>query len=525
MKTKQMFFLFLFFVMTKSVQLNAQVSIGGNPSQPPQPFSILELISGNSTVTIGGLRLPQLSQDDKAAIYSKLIGNDKSKGLFIYNMDSSRIEYWNGIEWVVPGSGNAAGEMVLPWQIAGPDATRSLATATVTDSIFHKGAVNIGASTGDPSAILDVQADNQGVLMPRVALDSATDVKTIPNPAIGLLVYNTGNKTTFPTEGYLFWDGMAWKLFANASSAPGSATLHCEASAINPNQQIMDGEPLVAGTLLQVPYSGSNGGNFKGVTLTSTNGGGNITAEISSGTLSLGNGVLSFLLTGTPTIDQQAPNGIQFNLADFTAANPGIMGSCGTIQVGNILNASIQASAVMGYLTMVTDSTGNDSGTKGYVMQCNSPDGKFSIRVRVPDNQTTIARGNQWINIQVRNNMSDTVRVIWNYQTTWSGGNVQTANVLNIPPQVWGGNNSSSGPNWYNATDGTIYNGGYWGNIGIYDGNGPEYRRYTWIPMGPDNKVAYEARVMAALDTTTPTIAVVPTLLKVFIRFEEVIAE
>jgi len=523
MKKGTVYFLFLFIlIFTCKVQLNAQVSIGGSPAQTPQSFSILELVSGK-TDSIGGLRLPQLTEANKTAINSALLNNEKSAGLFIFNSDSSRIEYWNGSAWVAPGSGNG-NSMTLPWQIAGPAGSRSTATATVSDSIFHAGTVNIGASTGDPSAIMNVQSDTMGVLMPRVTLTSSTDHATIKNPATGLLVYNTGANPAFPTVGYMFWDGMEWMLFANASSAPATATLECENPAMNPSQQIVGGTALMTGTLLQIPYMMSNGGNFAGVTLTSL-GDPTITATIAPGTLALGSGVLSFLLSGTPTINQQAPTGIQFDLTPFIQANPGILGDCKTVTIGNVLTASITSTAVMGYLAMTTDSTGNDSGTKGYVVQCNSPDGKFSIRVRVPDNQNTITIGNGYINIQVRNNLDSMVNVIWNYQTTWSGGNVQTANVLNIPPQVWGGQNSDAGTTWYNATPGTTSNGGYWGNMGIYDGSGPEYRRYTWIPMGANNKVAYEARIMVALDEPNPNTAISPTALKVYIKFEQVTAQ
>ena len=537
MKKRVIIFLcLLVIILTNRVQVNAQVKIGGNAAQPPQSFSILELVSGQ-TDSIGGLRLPQLTQASKAAINSALLNNDKSAGLFIYNTDSSRIEYWNGSEWVVPGSGNSS--MTLPWQIAGPAGSRSTATATVTDSVFHAGTVNIGSSTGDPSAILNVQSSNQGVLMPKVALDSATDKSTILNPAIGLLVYNTGSKTTFPTEGYLFWDGVEWKLFANASSAPAAATLNCEASAMNPNQQIQGGVPLTAGTLLQIPYTGSNGGNYKGVTLTSTNGGGNITATIESGTLALGNGVLSFLLTGTPTIDQQAPNGIQFDLSDFTTVNPGIMGSCGKIPVGNVLSATILSSAVMGSLMLTRDSLDiisparTDSITSNYTLQCNSPDGKFSVRVFLPaatSGPTYVWMHNQGLNVQIRNNMSDTIRIIWNYETMWSGGFVANAYSLDVPPQRWGADNNS-GLTWHNASDPNT-TGAFWGDPGIYDGNGPEYRRYTWIPLGADNKVSYEIHAMVALDVIASNSDLInnrtsytPDKLKVYIKFDEVIAQ
>lgn len=51
--------------------------------------------------------------------------------------------------------------------------------------------IGIGTSNPDPSAILQVESNNKGVLFPRVSLQSFTDNITISNPANGLTVFNT----------------------------------------------------------------------------------------------------------------------------------------------------------------------------------------------------------------------------------------------------------------------------------------------------------------------------------------------
>lgn len=51
--------------------------------------------------------------------------------------------------------------------------------------------VGIGTITPDPSARLDINANNKGLLIPKVALTSLTDVTTVATPANGLLVFNT----------------------------------------------------------------------------------------------------------------------------------------------------------------------------------------------------------------------------------------------------------------------------------------------------------------------------------------------
>ncbi|ANF52701.1 hypothetical protein A0O34_20250 [Chryseobacterium glaciei] len=66
--------------------------------------------------------------------------------------------------------------------------------------------VGIGTSTPNPSSILDINVNSlptnakKGLLLPQVALTSVNDLTTIPNPANGLLVYNTVNAGLVPTN-------------------------------------------------------------------------------------------------------------------------------------------------------------------------------------------------------------------------------------------------------------------------------------------------------------------------------------
>ncbi len=53
--------------------------------------------------------------------------------------------------------------------------------------------VGIGTTTPNASAKLEISSPNSGLLIPRVALTSNTDVVTIPSPVSSLLVYNTAN--------------------------------------------------------------------------------------------------------------------------------------------------------------------------------------------------------------------------------------------------------------------------------------------------------------------------------------------
>jgi len=60
----------------------------------------------------------------------------------------------------------------------------------------------------DASALLELEANNKGVLMPRVALTNITDIVTIPSPANALTVFNTATAGSTPNNvlpGYYYW--------------------------------------------------------------------------------------------------------------------------------------------------------------------------------------------------------------------------------------------------------------------------------------------------------------------------------
>lgn len=85
-------------------------------------------------------------------------------------------------------------------------------------SFNSKAQTGIGTTTPDASAKLDVSATNKGFLPPRVTLTSYTDNSTIPNPATGLLIYNTGNNVGL-TAGYYYWNGNAWATIATSGGS------------------------------------------------------------------------------------------------------------------------------------------------------------------------------------------------------------------------------------------------------------------------------------------------------------------
>lgn len=83
--------------------------------------------------------------------------------------------------------------------------------------------VGINTEFPHPSALLEVSADappgsstltKKGLLTPQVSLSGTTDNTTIPNPALGLMVYNLSDAGIFPNEvnrnNFYFWNGTSW---------------------------------------------------------------------------------------------------------------------------------------------------------------------------------------------------------------------------------------------------------------------------------------------------------------------------
>lgn len=65
-----------------------------------------------------------------------------------------------------------------------------------------------GAVPPDPSAMLDVQSSNKGLLIPRVQLTALNNPSPVLSPAVGLMVYNPGPAAP---AGYYYWDGGQWR--------------------------------------------------------------------------------------------------------------------------------------------------------------------------------------------------------------------------------------------------------------------------------------------------------------------------
>ena len=84
-------------------------------------------------------------------------------------------------------------------------------------------AINSSGTNPDPSAMLDINASDKGLLIPRVSLTSIDNMaEPVNNPALGLLVYNIDGSNL--TQGFYFWNGLAWSAIATMEQV--QSTVH-----------------------------------------------------------------------------------------------------------------------------------------------------------------------------------------------------------------------------------------------------------------------------------------------------------
>lgn len=174
--------------------------------------------------------------------------------------------YWNGTKWS-PFLGtntpvdktddawaNSLGESSVKLANQSDGTTRVAGTEFV---VKDDGRIGIGTSNPNNYAKLDIYSDNQGFLVPRIALSSALmDLNAdgdnnINNQPVGLMVYNTSSSGTAPDNvfpGYYYWDGSRWTNIntTDSSTVEGtwplgkekSFTYNCSYDTFNSNSNI-----------------------------------------------------------------------------------------------------------------------------------------------------------------------------------------------------------------------------------------------------------------------------------------------
>jgi len=86
-------------------------------------------------------------------------------------------------------------------------------------------AINKTGNVAEASAILDCDASDLGLLVPRVELIQTTSASPITSPANSLLVYNTASANDV-TPGYYYWNGSQWVKFGLANHVHANLTFN-----------------------------------------------------------------------------------------------------------------------------------------------------------------------------------------------------------------------------------------------------------------------------------------------------------
>jgi hypothetical protein len=518
MRRKLIILVLLFlFMIAGIVIVSAQVTIG--TGEEPLPGTLLQLkdiskVTDDAANASKGLGLPRVVLTDQdnlfpmfetdgaggykiqATTYSKAEEDKKHKGLLVYNVGTGAgfteaLYYWTGASWKELG-------MVEPWNISG---TNQAATLN-TQSIYQMGQVTIGSpAVTTSSALLNVEATDKGILLPRVTLTHNKDVTTISNPAIGLLVYNTGayedpvtHDYPFAVTGFLYWNGKEWKLMNNSTSIPPSiGILDCGGVMLSPGIYYSG----VAYTgIVRIPYSDGNGGYYTGGSTFTSNG---LTFVLQDGKLENGNGELVLGVTGTPNISSPAPVIIPVNGADANSIQiPFWNGNC-NLTVGNLMDADIKTISVMGNFTYVNDVVGS-TGREGYEFKIVTPDGRFSIRAFLPSSGYSFSQ----VNLQLKSNMGD-VKVASVEGSWYAGGTVSNSrNLMPVKGGTWGGNSNNGRDNnntWFEQQSGNFP---AWGDYAVYYSSSPESRIYCFTVADGSDKVFYKFDfMMMTIDGST----------------------
>jgi hypothetical protein len=178
--------------------------------------------------------------------------------------------------------------------------------------VTSTGSVGVGVTSPNNSAKLEVTSPNKGVLLPRIALNSATDQVTILSPATGLLVYNTGT-AGLTYKGYVFWNGTEWRTFNNSSSNQGTVgSISCSSVSLSPPTYTSG---VAYNGTMTVPYTNGDGGAYPAQSIGPVNG---LTATLSAGNFNVGSGNLLYTVSGTPTVTSPVTTTFPLNIGGQT---------------------------------------------------------------------------------------------------------------------------------------------------------------------------------------------------------------
>lgn len=172
-------FFCLVIILLSTRNTNAQVTIGSDNA--PEEFSALQL-DGEKR----GLRLSRLTTSDRNAL--NVAGNSAAKGLVIYNVDTEKIEFYDGTTWISMGQPHSVSNGLTKNVATGKiELGGDLIEATTIEQEANKMTFTTG--TGTLSVNTDVFSATNNTLAANadnfVVNDGTTDVFAISKTATG----------------------------------------------------------------------------------------------------------------------------------------------------------------------------------------------------------------------------------------------------------------------------------------------------------------------------------------------------
>ena len=220
-----------------------------------------------------------------------------------------------------------------------------------------KAQTGIGTNTPNAQAILDVEADNKGVLLPRISLtNSSTFIDgTATNNHNGMMVYNTNASTSgtgLNGTGFYHWNGGASGNWYRVGSVP--------ATTANSTQR-WNGSAWVENTLLQ--SNGVTNTTIEGLTI--GKGGGNISNNTAFGLSALENNTTGDYSTavGSEALRQQGVGAVgnsAFGTSSLSVLTSGYLNSAfGVESLNNLLTGNFNSG--FGYQSLRELTSGNNN--------------------------------------------------------------------------------------------------------------------------------------------------------------------
>src|SRR5690606_25906610 len=123
--------------------------------------------------------------------------------------------------------------------------------AAVLFSAAVSAQVKIGGTDGtpNPDAMLEVEATDKGVLLPRVELESTTSASPLSNHVAGMTVYNTATAGNV-TPGQYYNDGTKWNRIVNSNEVPAGVTITADNGLTKTGDNIQLGGDLENATAI-----------------------------------------------------------------------------------------------------------------------------------------------------------------------------------------------------------------------------------------------------------------------------------